>query len=162
MDDRDENYASRLLLFAPLIFVLHFLEESPGFVEWFNTHVARGITPGLFWRVNLAALAITLIVVAVVWFARSTFSLMLAVGWLGFLMPANAVFHVAGSLVDRRYVPGLATAVLLYLPYYSWFFIRVVKSRQVNVGVLVLVAALASLPMLMHGYLIIFRGSRLF
>ncbi len=162
MDDRGKNYPARLLLFAPLIFVLHFLEESPGFVEWFNGHVARGITPGLFWRVNLAALAITLIVVAVEWFAPSAFSLMLAVGWLGFLMLANAFLHIAGGIVDKRYVPGLATAVLLYLPYYSWFFISVAKSRQVKVSVMVLLAALASLPMLLHAYLIIFRGSRLF
>jgi hypothetical protein len=33
---------SRGLLFAPLVFVAHFLEESPGFVPWFNTHVTRG------------------------------------------------------------------------------------------------------------------------
>jgi len=162
MDDRGENHAARLLLLAPLIFVAHFLEESPGFVEWFNAHVARGITPGLFWRVNITALAITMMVVAVVWFARSAFSLILAVGWLGFLMLANALLHIAGGLVDKRYVPGLATAILLYLPYYSWFFIRVVKSRRVKVSVLLVAAALASLPMLMHGYLIIFRGSRLF
>ncbi|HVG32252.1 MAG TPA: HXXEE domain-containing protein [Pyrinomonadaceae bacterium] len=162
MNDRGKNKAARLLLFAPVIFVAHFLEESPGFVEWFNGHVARGITPGLFWRVNIAALAITLIVVAFEWFAPSAFSLILAVGWLGFLMLANAFFHIAGGLVDQRYVPGLATAVLLYLPYYSWFFIMVMKTRRVKVSVLVVAVLLASLPMLLHGYLIIFRSSRLF
>lgn len=162
MDDRGINYSSHLLLLAPVIFVCHLLEESPGFVQWFNAHVARGITSGLFWRVNLFALIITLIVVAVEWFARSAFSLILAVAWLCFLMLANAVLHIAGALVDKQYVPGLATAILLYLPYYSWFFIRAVKSKRVKVIVLVVGAVLGSLPMLMHGYLIIFRGSRLF
>ena len=33
-----------LLLAAPLVFVAHFLKEGPGFVAWFNAHVARGIT----------------------------------------------------------------------------------------------------------------------
>lgn len=162
MDERGINYASRLLLLAPLVFVCHFLEESPGFVQWFNAHVARGITSGLFWRVNLSALAMTLIVVAVEWLARSAFSLMLAIAWLSFLMLANAVFHIAGGLVDKQYVPGLVTALLLYLPYYGWFFIGAVKSRRVKVIVLVVGAVVGSLPMLVHGYLIIFRGSRLF
>jgi hypothetical protein len=162
MADRGIDHVSRLILLAPLIFVSHFLEESPGFVQWFNEHVARGITSGLFWRVNLSALAITLIVVGIEWFSRSAFSLTLAIAWLSFLMLANAVLHLAGSLVDEGYVPGLATALLLYLPYYSWFFLKAVKSKRVKVIVLAVGASLGSLPMLVHGYLILFQGSRLF
>jgi hypothetical protein len=30
-----------VLLFAPLVFVAHFIEEGPGFVAWFNAHVTR-------------------------------------------------------------------------------------------------------------------------
>lgn len=77
-------------------------------------------------------------------------------------MLANAVFHVAGGLVDERYVPGLATAILLYIPYYTWFFIEAVRSKRVKVTGLVVAAALGSMLMLIHGYLILFRGSRLF
>jgi hypothetical protein len=162
MNDRGINNASRWLLLAPLIFVCHFLEESPGFVSWFNFHVARGITSGLFWQVNISALVITLIVVGINWFAQSAISLILAITWLSLLMLANAIFHITGGLVDGQYVPGLATAILLYLPYYSWFFMRVVKSRRVKFPLLAVGAVLGSLPMLIHGYLIIFRGSRLF
>jgi len=156
------NDVSRALLLAPFVFVGHFLEESPTFVEWFNAHVSRGITPGLFWRVNISALIITLVVVAVEWFSRSAFSLSLALIWLSFLMLANAVLHVGGAVVDGKYVPGLATAVILYLPYYFWLVISAVKSRRVTIAVLIAVAVLGSLPMLAHGYLILFRGSRLF
>ena len=156
------NYASRLLLLAPVIFVCHFLEESRSFVHWFNGHVARGITSELFWTVNISALVITLIVVGLHWLSRSGFSLALAIGWFSCLMLANALFHIVGGIVDGQYVPGLVTAIVLYLPYYSWLFVEVVKSRQVEIKVLVVVAALGSLPMLIHGYLIIFRGSRLF
>ena len=161
-DGRKTDHVSRALLLAPLVFVCHFLEESPGFVAWFNAHVSRGITSGLFWRVNISALIITLAVVGFEWFSRSAFSLYLALFWLGFLMLANAVFHVVGGLVDGRYVPGLATAVLLYLPYYFCLAVMAVKSRRVAVAPLAAVAVLGSLPMLAHGYLIIFRGSRLF
>ena len=162
MNDRLVNYFSRAHLLAPFIFVCHFLEESPGFVEWFNSHVGRGITSGLFWQVNISALVITLIVVGFEWFSRSAFSLTLAIVWLSFLMLANAIFHVVGGLVDGQYGPGLATAILLYLPYYPWAFIKAVNSKRVKITGLVVAAVLGSLPMLIHGYPILFRGSRLF
>ncbi|HEX8147104.1 MAG TPA: HXXEE domain-containing protein [Pyrinomonadaceae bacterium] len=153
---------SRALLLAPPIFVVHFLEESPGFVGWFNSHVARGITPSLFWTVNLTALSVTLAVVAFEWFSRTPLSLGAALAWLCFLMFANALFHIAGALVDKRYVPGLFTAVLLYLPFYLWLFARALKSRRVTAAALLTAAVTCSLPMLIHGYLILFRGGRLF
>jgi len=153
---------SRALLLAPFIFICHFLEESPGFVEWFNGHVARGITSELFWTVNVSALFITLALVCLEWFSRSAISLIPAVAWLSFLMMANAIFHVVGGAVDKQYVPGLVTALLLYVPYYSWFFIKALRSGRVKTFALVAAAVLGSLPMLIHGYLILFRGSRLF
>jgi Protein of unknown function with HXXEE motif len=162
MRDRRANHISRGLLLAPFIFVCHFLEESPRFVEWFNSHVVEGITAALFWRVNISALVVTLIVVGFEWLSRSGLSLTLAMAWLSFLMLANAIFHVAGVLVDRHYVPGVITAVLLYFPYCAWLFMDALKSKRVNTAALLLASGLCSIPMLVHGYLILFRGARLF
>ena len=150
------------ILLAPLIFVCHFLEEAPTFVSWFNAHVTPDITAAMFWRVNLTGLGITLIVVAFEWFSRSSVSLVLVVAWFGLLMFANALFHIAAAIVDRSYVPGLVTAVLLYLPYYSWLFVRGVKSKLVGLPVLIGAGIIGAIPMCAHGYLIVFRGSRLF
>lgn len=162
MNDWKTNRIFLTLLFAPFLFICHFLEESPGFVEWFNSHVARGITQELFWSVNISGLIITLIVVAVEWFSRSALSLTLAVAWFGFLMFANGSFHIAASLIDRQYVPGLVTAAVLYIPFYVWLFTNAVKSKRVEVPVLIAAAVLGSIPMFIHCYLILFRGSRLF
>lgn len=156
------QYFSRIVLLAPLIFVCHFLEESPTFVEWFNSHVTRGITSELFLRVNISALVITLIMVGIEWLSRSAFSLTLIIAWLGFLMLANAILHIAGALVDKQYVPGLVTAVVLYIPYYCWFFWTGVKSERASATVLTVAAMVGSIPMLVHGYLILFQGNRLF
>ena len=162
MSARMTNHDSRAILLAPFIFVCHFLEEAPTIVEWFNAHVARGITSGLFWRVSISALLITLTVVGMEWSSRSAFSLTLVIAWLGFLMFANAIAHIAAGLVDRQYVPGLVTAVLLYIPYYLWLFVKAMKSERVSPVGLIVAAVLGSIPMLIHGYLITFRGSRLF
>lgn len=160
-----EDHPERLrrgVWLAPGVFVLHFLEESPTFVAWFNAHVTNGITQDLFWTVNLVALAITIVLAFVVWTAQSTVSLALVIAWLSFLMLANAIVHIVGAVVDGAYVPGLATAVALYVPYCVWIGVHVVRSRLMSAGPVVLAALLGGLPMAIHGYRILFLGSRLF
>ena len=154
--------ARRILLLAPIIFLAHFLEESNGFVPWFNAHVARGITEPLFWSVNFTALAITIAVVAIEWLSKSAQSALVVVTWLSFLMLANALFHIAGALHDGSYMPGLITAVSLYLPFCAVVARQLRAERRVSSGALATAAALGALPMLVHGYLIVFRHSRLF
>jgi hypothetical protein len=151
-----------VLLVAPLIFVAHFVEEGPRFVTWFNAHVGRGITEPLFWTVNYTALAITLAIVVLEWLSGSAFSAVLVVAWLSFLMLANALLHVVGAVVDGAYVPGLVTAILLYVPFYAWVVTRVVREHRLPRAAIVAAAIIGALPMGVHGYLIVFRGSRLF
>lgn len=152
----------RGLLLAPLIFVAHFLEEGSRFVPWFNAHVARGITPELFWTVNATGLLITLLLVLGFWATQSTASLLLIVAWLSFLMLTNAIFHITGAVVDGAYVPGLVTAIVLYLPYFAWVAAQVVRSRRVLAGLVAAAAFLGAIPMAVHGYRILFLGTRLF
>jgi hypothetical protein len=162
MDDSNKNAISRMLFLSPLIFIGHFLEEAPSFVEWFNAHVSRGITSGAFWQVNLSGLVLTIIVIGMEWLAPSFLSLNLVIAWFSFLMLANALLHIVGSFVDGGYVPGLVTAVLFYLPYYFWLMTKILKSGRANVSLLLLAAALGATPMIIHGYRILFLGDRLF
>jgi len=56
-------------------------------------------------------------------------------------------------------MPGLITAVSLYLPSCGVAAWQFGAERRVSPGA---AAALGALPMLVHGYLIIFQHSRLF
>jgi hypothetical protein len=159
---RTDESLRRGLLLAPPIFVAHFLEESPRFVPWFNAHVARGITPDAFWTVNLTGLVITVVLVAGVWATREEGLLLPMVAWLSFLMLANAIFHVTAAIVDRGYVPGLVTAVVLYLPYCAWIAAQLVRTRRLPASAVVAAAVLGGLPMAIHGYRILFFGTRFF
>jgi hypothetical protein len=150
------------LLLAPLVFVAHFLEESPGFVQWFNAHVTRGITQSLFWTVNATGLLITVLLVVGYRATRSGLSMLLIIAWLSFLMLANAILHITGSILDRGYVPGLLTAIGLYLPYYGWIAAQVVRSRRLAPGLVAAAAVLGAIPMAVHGYRMLFLGTRLF
>jgi hypothetical protein len=152
----------RTLLFSPLVFVAHFLEESPSFVPWFNAHVARGITQELFWSVNLTALLITVLLTVGFWVTRSPPSIAVVVAWLSFLMLTNTLFHVTGAIVDGAYVPGLVSAIILYLPYCTWVAVRVAATRCLPPSLVGTAAFLGGLPMAVHGYRILFLGTRLF
>jgi len=105
---------------------------------------------------------ITLLVVLIEFFAPSFISVSLVVLWLSFLMFANALLHIAGSMVDQSYTPGLITAIVLYLPYYLLIIARILKSKKMKTGFLAGLVFLGSLPMLIHGYMILFLGGRLF
>jgi len=105
---------------------------------------------------------ITVFVVLTELFAPSLISVSLVVLWFSFLMFANALLHITGSLVDQTYTPGLITAIVLYLPYYLLILAGILKTKRIKIGFLAVLAILGSLPMLIHGYMILFLGGRLF
>jgi hypothetical protein len=152
----------RLVLLAPLVFVLHVAEEAPGFVRWFNELVPRGITEELFFTVNAVVLAVTILVTIAVKASPGEGSGLTLAGWVGFAMLGNGLFHLIGTVAHGRYCPGVVTGSLLYLPYGVLLLRGVVRDLGLRPSVVVGVAALGALPMLVHGYLIVFRGSRLF
>lgn len=157
-----KNSLRRILLLAPIIFICHFLEEAPGFVAWFNARVASGIDFATFLQVNLSALVITVLVVGMYWFVHSSFALSLVIVWFSFLMFANALLHIVGSIIDKGYAPGVITALLLYLPYYFYVLAKTFKTGQRRMSLIIGAAVLGATPMCIHGYRILFLGSRLF
>jgi hypothetical protein len=152
----------RALGLAPVVFIIHVLEESPTFVPWFNAHVTPGITRSAFWNVNVTGLSITGVVAVGFWLTRSPSALGLAVAWLSFLMLTNAIFHIAGAVLDAAYVPGLLSAIVLYLPYFVWVLVRVLRSQALRPVVVAAAIVVGGLPMAVHGYRILFLGTRLF
>ncbi|HWL40949.1 MAG TPA: HXXEE domain-containing protein [Gemmatimonadaceae bacterium] len=161
MKNHERDPFRTVVAFAPLVFAAHFAEEIPGFVNWFNSQVARGMTDESFWQMNIAVLVITAIVAALVWINHSAAMGTAAVVWLSFMMGANALVHIAAAIAQRQYVPGLATASIAYVPYFSLVLVYA-KRRGVSRAGLLAAVALGALPMLVQGYLVIFRGNRLF
>jgi hypothetical protein len=152
----------KLVLIAPVVFILHVLEEAPGFVAWFNGLVPRGISQSLFLTVNAVALTITVLIAILVAASPEPTSGLLLAAWVGFLMLANGLLHLVGTIAHSRYSPGVVTGTLLYLPYGLLLLRKIVRDLQLRPLVVLGTAALGAIPMLIHGYLIVFRGSRLF
>ncbi len=152
----------RLSIALPVVFAFHVFEEAPGFVPWFNSLVTPHISQRLFLSVNAAAFAITLLVALIVLASPHPASGVLGVAWVGFLMLANGLFHIVGTIVHGRYCPGAVTGALLYLPVSALYIGAVIRELGVPTLAVSAVALLGGVPMYIHGYLIVFRGSRLF
>ncbi len=151
-----------LAIALPIVFVCHVLEEAPHFVEWFNSLVTPGISQRLFLSVNLTAFVITLLLGGFVAMTRGAVLSILTVAWVGFLMLANGIFHLVATIVHWRYSPGVITGTLLYIPLSFLFMRAVVRECAYAWSTVVLVALFGGIPMCLHGFMIVFRGSRLF
>ena len=153
----------RTLAFTlPVVFILHVVEEAPLFVRWFNSRVTPQISQRSFLTVNAIAFVITLTLALCLVASRARLLSLLGVAWVGFLMLANGLFHLVATIAHGSYCPGVITSVLLYLPLSLLFMRSVARESQVPPIIVAVVALAGAVPMALHGYLIVFRGSRLF
>jgi hypothetical protein len=152
----------RLSLALPIVFAVHVLEEAPSFVSWFNSLVSPPISERLFLSVNATAFVVSVVIAFLVAADRNPFAAVIAVAWVSFLMLANGLFHLVATVAHDRYCPGVVTGTLLYLPFGLLFMRSVVRELRVQPSVVIAAALVGATPMLLHGYLIVFRGSRLF
>jgi Protein of unknown function with HXXEE motif len=152
----------RLAQSLPIIFALHVFEESFGFVQWFNARVEPDLSWRMFVTITSVAFVVTTIIAAQLAVSRGRVIAYLATAWVGFLMLANALVHIEASIVDGGYVPGLATAVLLYLPVSLLLLGAIVVECAQRTMTIALIALLAGIPMYMQGWLVLTEGRRLF
>jgi len=102
-------------------YMLHQVEEHAG--DRFRRYVNRRI---LHMPDALTTVAVVVINVPLVWgvfLAALYLARFVAVGWgliAVYAMLVNALVHIAAAIVQRGYNPGLATAVLVFLPLSIW------------------------------------------
>jgi hypothetical protein len=112
--------------------------------------------------VNVVAFVVTVLLALLVAVSADPACGLLLAAWVGFLMLANGVLHIAGTLAHARYCPGVVTGTLVYLPFGSLVLYKLVRELELSPSAVLVSAALGAAPMLVHGYLIVFRASRLF
>jgi hypothetical protein len=150
-----------LSLALPVAFLLHVAEEAPSFVAWFNRRVTPQISQESFLTVNFTAFVVTVAVALSLLASRARPTALVAVAWVGFLMLANGLFHLVATIADGAYCPGVVTSVLIYLPLSLLFIARVAGEARIPPAAVAAAALGGAVPMAVHGYLIVFRGSRL-
>lgn len=102
--------------------LLHITEEfvfPGGFAAWdraYRPGIRSSITPRFHVTVN----ALLLLVCVAVGLQGATSRGVAAWLTLAALLASNAVFHVVGAIRTRRYSPGMATGLALYVPLAAW------------------------------------------
>ena len=151
----------KIILLTPLIFVLHVAEEFPSFVNWVNGIISDGITQNMFLVVNITGFVITIFLSIFMAISKDEIAVILNLAWLSFLMFANGLFHLLAT-VAYGYSPGVVTSIVLYLPYFVWFVWSLISKKTLSSMTIGITIAIGSLPMFLHGYMIIFEGRTLF
>jgi len=148
----------KAVLITPIIFILHVLEEFPSLVCWMNTLTDAGISQSFFITVNGFGLVITVFLSWMMYRISEGIMVILNIIWISFFMFANAIFHITASIVYHIYSPGMITSVIFYFPFFCWFLLLVMKIYKIRFGLILLPVILGSIPMLVHGYFILFEG----
>ena len=146
---------------APPIFLLHVLEEAPGFVAWFNRHVDVDLTFEGFVALNATGFLVTAALAALAATSPGRGPALGLLAWLGFLMLANGLLHIGATLYFGEYAPGAVTAALLYLPYFAWLFHALGTRLRIGPGTRAAAALAGAVPMLAQGYAVLVEGRRL-
>lgn len=122
---------SQLFLLPGMYFVLHTIEELPGFAAWVSRHFSVMTTDSFaFTHIPL----ILLVLLA----SYKAFIIEHHGGWVVFATAAqwqfglNAIFHLATAIIFLEYSPGMITAVCLGLPTTAYFMMRAWREQRLT------------------------------
>jgi hypothetical protein len=125
------------LWWAPLgVAALHIVEEfvfPGGFAAWdrqYRPKIRSSITP----RFHVILNAVLLVVCTAVALAPRSPRSVAAWLTLAALLFGNAVFHLVGALATKRYSPGVATGIVLYVPLAVVGYWRFLSTGAASVG----------------------------
>jgi hypothetical protein len=119
----------------PIVVTLHNAEEAIWLPDW-SKRIARWhapVAPGVF---RFSVLVFTLLAFAVTWLSvltgKQTVWTYLFFGYMVAMLANVLIPHVAVSIAMRRYMPGVATGVLLSLPLLSLMVLLALREGYVS------------------------------
>ncbi len=122
---------SQLFLLPGMYFVVHTIEELPGFAGWVSRHFGP-MTTDSFAFIHIPLILLVLLA------SYKAFSIERHGGWVVFATAAqwqfglNAVFHLVTAVIFLEYSPGMVTAVCVSLPMTAYFMMRVRREQRLT------------------------------
>lgn len=121
----------QLFLLPGMYFVLHTIEELPGFAAWVSRHFGV-MTNDSFAFIHIPLIWLVLLA------SYKAFKTERHGGWVVFATAAqwqfglNAIFHLVTAVIFLEYSPGMVTAVCLSLPLTVYFLVRVWQEQRLT------------------------------
>jgi hypothetical protein len=119
----------------PFVLTLHNAEEAIWLPEWSKRVGSwfRPVAPGVF---RFAVVVVTLLVYVLTWLSansgKQSVWTYLVFGSIAVALVNVLIPHLAATIVQRSYMPGVATAVLLNLPVMSLLVVLAVREGYVS------------------------------
>ena len=135
---RSREFA-RLVWAVPLVILLHNTEEAltmprwaaehlPAVLQAFSIHLSRVPTADeLYAALAMGTFMPILIALLAYWNGPRTLALYLLSGIQGIMLANAFVPHLVGTIILRRYTPGVVTAVLVVIPFSILWFRRILE-----------------------------------
>ncbi|UUV35891.1 HXXEE domain-containing protein [Amycolatopsis roodepoortensis] len=125
---------ARLAFYAPFaVFVVHTLEEMPGFASWVSSHFAHLTTE----KFAVSHIPLILLVLLSSWRASRPKA---STGWVvmatafQWQFAVNAVFHLGTGVTFGEYSPGMVTAATVALPATGFYLVWLRRHRHLTNG----------------------------
>ncbi|WP_035242031.1 HXXEE domain-containing protein [Desulfobacter vibrioformis] len=126
-----------LIFIIPIVYAIHMLEESFGFVHWVNVNISPHFTTTNFHRNNLLMFVASVSISFIAFKIQNRITAFLVTSWVFGLILNNAFFHIGGTLFFKKYSPGILSSMFIYLPF-SLFLLRIMlKEKRLRINELV-------------------------
>lgn len=126
-----------LILLIPIVYAIHMLEESFGFVHWVNENISPHFTTTNFHRNNLIMFVASVLISIVAFKIQNRITAFLVITWVFGLILNNVFFHVGGTLFYKKYSPGILSSIFIYLPFSVLLLWTLLKEKRLRKSELV-------------------------
>lgn len=118
-----------MLIFIPVGFLIHILEEYPQFPIWATKHF--GTTTRDWYILTHTILFLLVLFVTLLSIGKSHSGIFLAVATQTIIF-TNGLFHVLTTYFFREYSPGVISSILITFPYSYIFYQNVLQNSSLT------------------------------
>lgn len=129
------------IFLQPIFFGLHVFEEfifPGGYVVWYKSYspkLVEALTSSYLFRINAIPLVLSVLASLGAFDYMGTYIFGGIRAWMTFLSTlfVNALFHIRGAILTKKYSPGMVSAIAFYFPLTIISFTYFLKTGAIDI-----------------------------
>jgi hypothetical protein len=130
-----------MIFLQPIFFGLHVFEEfifPGGYVVWYKSYspkLVEALTSSYLFKINTIPLVLSVLASLGAFDFVSTYSFGGIRAWMTFqsILFVNAIFHIQGAIITKKYSPGIVSSIVFYSPLTIISFTFFLKTGTVDI-----------------------------
>lgn len=143
----EEMSFHQIIWLVPILFSIHNLEELPSMEKWIKQTrlpIHKNITT---FQYGVAVTFLSLLAFFTTWLANNGLKFDVGVYLVlevqAIILINSIIPHIGMTIRDRKYNPGVATAILINLPFSIYLLSRAIKENYIDIRELIIMISLA-------------------